>query len=77
MRSAPGREFEVEFKKTKVQNPIFHIASLASTMKFTNLPPGARVEKVTGETDFEVSVSGDTVKGKEHEATVNTEGFLV
>ena len=73
--SAPGSEFEVRFRR-KVKNPIFHIASLASTMKFTNLPPGATVEEVSSDTDFEV-VSADTVRGHAHEAAVNSEGILV
>jgi hypothetical protein len=76
VRSAPGREFEVKFKP-KVRNPIFHVASLASTMKFTNLPPGARAEEVSGDANFEVSASGDTVKGQAREAAVNSEGILV
>ncbi|MEU5630248.1 hypothetical protein ACH47C_01570 [Streptomyces rishiriensis] len=74
VRSAPGRNFEVKFKP-KVRNPIFYIASLASTMKFTNLPPGARAEKLSGDADFDAS--GDTVRGKAHEAAVNSEGILV
>jgi hypothetical protein len=75
IRSTPGSEFEVRFHP-KVRNPIFHIASLASTMKFTNLPPGAKVEEVSGDSDFEV-VSVDTVRGQVHEAAVNSEGILV
>ncbi|OEJ56711.1 hypothetical protein BGM19_00185 [Streptomyces agglomeratus] len=56
--SASGHEFEVRFG-VSVKDPYFYLGSLGSTVTF---PPGTRVSRVSGDTEFKVN--SNKVMGK-------------